>query len=157
MKEPAIPFPQADSVDRILNMIDYLYEKAGATAEQVTLENEFVGRQTNYYMTAMRYLGLVDATKSAYRLTPEGVELATTDIRTRHLHLAGKMLQHEVFRSCLEIALAQGEMPNRQTIVDLMKSSHLYHIDSEETYKRRSSTINSWLYWILSLISHDDE
>ena len=33
-----------------------------------------------------------------------------------------------------------------------MKSAKLYNIDSEQTYKRRASTVISWINWILELI-----
>lgn len=157
VSEPSIPFPQANSVERILNMLDYLYEKAGATSEQVTIENEFVSRQANYYMCAMQYLGLVEGGRGMYQLTPKGVELATSDIKARHLGLAGQMIEHEVFRLCLKAALSQGDIPDQQEIVDTMKKSNLYNVNSESTYTRRSSTINSWIYWILNLITPDNE
>ena len=31
-------------------------------------------------------------------------------------------------------------------------SAKLYNIDSEQTYKRRASTVISWINWILELI-----
>ena len=156
VSEPHIPFPQANSVERILNMLIYLYENVGATSEQVTLENEFVSRQTNYYMCAMQYLGLVlKDSKGMYRLTSKGIELAKSDIKTRHLGLAGQMIEHEVFRECFKISLSHGEIPSQPVIVEVMKKSNLYNINSETTYFRRSSTIYAWLYWILNLITPD--
>ena len=156
IEEPAIPFPQADSVERILHMLSFLQENAGATNGQVALENEFVGRQTDYYMNAMAYLGLVEKKRRCFELSDEGVNLAVSDVRTRDLALAKKMLCHKVFRECLELTFSKGEIPDKETIVRLMKRANLYKVNSESTYRRRSSTISGWLYWILSLITPEE-
>ena len=41
---------------------------------------------------------------------------------------------------------------NVQQIVEIMKRSKLYKIDSEQTYRRRASTVLSWTNWVLELI-----
>ncbi|WP_418391448.1 DUF7226 domain-containing protein, partial [Akkermansia sp.] len=48
--------------------------------------------------------------------------------------------------------LKKGNTPSKNEIVEIMKKSNLYNISSNETYKRRASTIISWSNWILGLI-----
>jgi hypothetical protein len=43
-------------------------------------------------------------------------------------------------------------VPTKNEIVEIMKCSNLHNIDSEKTYKRRASTVISWIKWILGLI-----
>ena len=54
----------------------------------------------------------------------------------------------------MKIYLNSGELPNKDTIVQIMKRSNLYKVDSEETYKRRASTVRGWLNWIVSRINN---
>ena len=58
-QEPDIPFPQANSMARIINLIELLNAKP-MTKDDITSEYAFDSRQTNYYTDAGRYLGLID-------------------------------------------------------------------------------------------------
>ena len=44
-----------------------------------------------------------------------------------------------------------GIIPNTQEVVDIMRGSHLYNLESESTYKRRASTVTSWVNWMIKL------
>ena len=57
--EPKVTFPQADSFSRIIDLLSILYEHE-LTREEVTIQYEFDLRQTDYYITACVYLGLVE-------------------------------------------------------------------------------------------------
>lgn len=63
-----------------------------------------------------------------------------------------QILAHKVFNETLRLHLECGEMPDKQTIVQIMKRSNLYHVEAESTYLRRSSTVIGWINWILGLI-----
>jgi hypothetical protein len=56
--EPMTTFPQADSFSRIVDLLSVLFEKE-LTREEITILYEFDQRQTDYYITACVYLGLV--------------------------------------------------------------------------------------------------
>ena len=43
------------------------------------------------------------------------------------------------------------EEPEVIDTIEIMKQCDLYNIESESTYKRRSSTIRGWIEWILDL------
>ncbi len=59
IQEPEIPFPQADRMSRIINLIELLNEKP-MTKQEITSEYAFDVRQTNYYTDAGRYLELIE-------------------------------------------------------------------------------------------------
>lgn len=154
VEEPEIPFPQANDFKRVINVCELLSESE-RTRDEITLNYDFDPRQTNYYTDAARYLGLVGKKREngevTYFLTEEGRRLSRMKYRARQLKFAELILQHAVFRKTLERCLAYGFMPGKNEIVDIMKSSSLFRIASDETFERRASTISGWINWILEL------
>ena len=156
VQEPDISFPQANSMSRIINLIELLYEKP-MTKHDITTEYAFDERQTNYYTDAGRYLGLIDKGRDednniVFQLSARGKHIMGLEYKERQLALATQILSHKVFSETLKIHLQCGEMPNTNTIVQIMKNSALYNVKADSTYIRRSSTIIGWINWILGLI-----
>lgn len=153
--EPKIPFPQANNFKRVVNICELLAE-CDRTRDEITLNYDFDPRQTNYYTDAARYLGLVDKKREngevVYFLTAEGKKLSRLRYKTRQLKFAELILQHHVFRETLKKALEHGRMPHKNEIVNIMKSSNLFRVGSDETFERRASTISGWIGWILGLL-----
>lgn len=155
-QEPDIPFPQANSMVRIINLIELLNTRP-MTKEEITSEYAFDSRQTNYYTDAGRYLGLVDKVKDGdrtiiFQLSPLGRLLMSYPYKERQLAIVTQILQHKIFKDTLALYLQCGEMPDANAIVQIMKAANLYHVDADSTYYRRSSTITGWVNWILGLI-----
>lgn len=144
-QEPDIPFPQADLMSRVVNLMELLNEKP-MTKQDITSEYAFNERQTNYYTDAGRYLGLIDKTydgerKARFELSACGRRIMGLEYRERQLAIVYQILRHKVFNEILKIHLRSGEMPDKQAVVQIMKNSNLYHVGSDETYGRRSSTV----------------
>lgn len=59
VKEPEIPFPQADSFERVINLCELLKQREFISKEDITQNYDFYSRQTDYYTNAGRYLGLI--------------------------------------------------------------------------------------------------
>ncbi|NLK69341.1 MAG: transcriptional regulator [Clostridiaceae bacterium] len=152
--EPEIPFPQANSFKRVINICELLSESE-RTRDEITLNYDFDPRQTNYYTDAARYLSLVDKRyengEVIYYLTAEGKKLSKLKYKARQLKFVELILQHKVFRETLQKCLEYGYMPPKYEIVEIMKSSNLHRIASNETFGRRASTISGWINWILEL------
>lgn len=156
VQEPDIPFPQANSMERIVNLIELLQANPMTKAD-ITSEYAFDGRQTNYYTDAGRYLGLIEKGRDGgrtilFHLSPLGQRVMKMPYRERQLAIAARILQHQVFRDTLKLHLQCGEMPDAGAIVPLMKAAKLYHVGADSTYYRRSSTVTGWINWILGLI-----
>lgn len=153
--EPQISFPQADSFDRVINICELLASQE-LSKNEITEEYAFDIRQTYYYTDAARYLGLVEKQKgeckSVYALTDFGQRVMRLSFKQRQLSLCKRILEHKVFHEVFQ-HYRTGNIPSRNTIIQIMKESNLYRINSEKTYSRRSSTITSWIDWILRLIS----
>ena len=156
VQEPDISFPQANSMTRIINLIELLYEKP-MTKQDITSEYAFDERQTNYYTDAGRYLGLIDKCHDddrniLFQLSPQGRYIMGLEYKARQLAIVSQILSHKVFRETLKLHLQCGEMPDAQTIVQIMKNASLYNVEADSTYFRRSSTVVGWVNWILSII-----
>ena len=154
--EPAIAFPQANSMLRIINLMELLSEKS-LSKQDITNEYAFDERQTNYYTDAGRYLGLIDKVreqsgKIVFSLTNLGVHIMGLEYRERQLAIVRQILNHKAFNETLKMHLRCGEMPDCQTVMKIMKDSNLYKVGSDSTFARRSSTVMRWIEWILNII-----
>lgn len=156
IQEPAIAFPQADRMSRIINLIELLNEKP-MTKQDITSEYAFDERQTNYYTDAGRYLGLIDKVHDEdgnilFLLSACGRHIMNLEYKERQLALVTQILMHRVFNETLKLHLQCGEMPDKQTIIQIMRDSNLYRVEADSTYWRRSSTVIGWVNWILETI-----
>lgn len=149
--EPEIPFPQADSFNRVINMCEY-FSSGEREKQDITVEYSFTGRQTDYYTNAGRYIGLFENDRGHVNLSQIGKNILKLDYKKRQLKYVELILSHKIFNWALNERFATGELLRKQQVVEEMKKCNLYHIDSEETYKRRASTIISWIEWIIALI-----
>lgn len=154
--EPEISFPQADRMSRIVSLIELLNDKPMAK-QDITAEYGFDERQTNYYTDAGRYLGLIQKGHDnegnvLFQLSALGHRVMNLEYKERQLAIVTQILEHKVFNETLKLHLQHGEMPDKQTIVQIMKQSNLYRVDADSTYLRRSSTVTGWVNWILETI-----
>lgn len=158
-----IPFPQADSFERIINLCEILSQKTNITKEELISEYDFKQRDTfdmrqvDYYTNAAIYLGFVEKIKNerediAFKLSNKGNELFNYSIKERQLEFAKSIISHLVFKKTLLLYLDKYAAPSLDEIVNIMKESNLHNVNSNSTYKRRASTITSWNNWILDLI-----
>lgn len=155
-EEPEISFPQANSMARIINLMELLHEKP-MTKQEITSKYAFDERQTNYYTDAGRYLELIDKDRDSggnilFQLSSRGRRLMSLEYRERQLGIASQILSHRAFRETLKLCLQQGEMPDTRKVAQIMRQSNLYHVEAESTYVRRSSTVIGWVNWLLSII-----
>ena len=153
--EPHIPFPQANSFDRIINLCEILNTK-DLTCEEITEKYAFDMRQADYYTNAARYLGLIEKQHDSniaplFFLTVKGKQIINSNYKQRPLAFCTLILQHEIFGKTFNRCMDFGMMPNTQEVVDIMRGSHLYNLESESTYKRRASTVTSWVNWMIKL------
>ncbi|HHV35611.1 MAG TPA: transcriptional regulator [Syntrophomonadaceae bacterium] len=154
VEEPAVPFPQADNFKRVINLCELLIQGA-MTKDEITLNYAFDPRQTNYYTDAGRYLGLIDKQrdngKIVFSLSEQGQRIVRSKYKARQLRLVEAVLKHRVFNETLRLYLKRDEMPRVSDIVEIMKKYGLYKVKADSTFRRRASTVVSWISWILEL------
>ncbi|MGM9998856.1 MAG: type II restriction enzyme [Candidatus Bruticola sp.] len=156
VKEPDLPFPQADSFARVINLCELLKQKGFICKSDITQNYDFNHRQTDYYSNAAKYLGLVEVVHENRQmgcvLTCNGSRIFRLPLIERQLEFVKLILEHEAFHNTLRLYFDKGNVPTKDEVIEIMKSASLYNVDSEQTYKRRASTVVSWINWILGLI-----
>lgn len=156
--EPEIPFPQADSFERVVNLCELLNQRDFITKEEITENYDFDARQTDYYSNAGKYLGLIEIGKDSVSgqigcyLTNLGKQVFNLNLFDRQKEFVKLIVSHSAFKQTLKSYLENGEMPSREVIVEIMRKSKLYNINSTSTYFRRASTIVGWTNWIMNQI-----
>jgi hypothetical protein len=153
-REPEIPFPQADSFARIIDLLGLLYN-AALTKDEITANYDFDKRQTDYYTNAAIYLGLAqkitNAREIAYTLTDTGRNILSQTHKAKYLNLIKQIATHRIFNESLKLHLKEGRPPTKEEIVQLMKQYPPYRVDKDSTRGRRASTVIGWTNWILGL------
>lgn len=152
VKEPDVPFPQADSFERVISLCELVKKCGLISKEDITREYGFDYRQTNYYSSAGKYLGLIHEMNGSCELTYAGSRIFGQSLGRRQLEFIKVILVHEPFRETLRRFFQKGEAPSKNEVVEIMKHCDLYNIHSDETYRRRASTVVSWVNWIIGLI-----
>lgn len=158
VKEPEIPFPQADSFERVINLCELLKQKEFISKEDITQNYDFDERQTDYYSNAGKYLGLIDTGRDPLTgqtgcfLTTKGKQVFNLNLIDRQKEFVRLIVSQIAFKETLKLYLDNGEMPNKEIIVEIMKRSKLYNVGSDTTYFRRASTIIGWVNWIINQI-----
>jgi hypothetical protein len=151
--EPQGPFPQADDFTKVVDLLGYLYEE-DMTAADIAEQLDFNKRQSDYYYNCCLYLGLAnkytneDGTFAT--LNAAGRRIMNLPFRQKYLTLAEKILEHRVFKEIYDRTFHEEQLSNAY-IVSRMKANRLYNIGSDETFKRRASTIRGWVRWIKEL------
>jgi hypothetical protein len=156
VKEPEIPFPQADSFERVINLCELLKQKGFISKEEITQNYDFDSRQTDYYFNAGKYLGLIEIGRENGQivcyLTEKGKRVFALSIVDRQSEFVKLILSHSAFKQTLKIYLDIGEMPTKETIVEVMRKSKLHKVVKDSTFFRRASTIAGWTNWIMNQI-----
>lgn len=155
IEEPKVPFPQADTFERVIDLLGLLANEV-LTKEDITLNYSFDKRQTDYYINAGRYLGLIDTNRTPSEvicfLTPEGEKIIRQSPRLKKLSISRKILEHEVFNKCLNLYFKEQMPITVEDIIRIMNESYIYKIESgSSTIVRRAQSVLKWIEWILAL------
>lgn len=149
-KETA-PFIQADSLNRVISLLENLYDNPLSTI-QISELMQFDIRQADYYFNAGKYLGLFVKKKNdgqkLVELTKLGVRIYKMDYKKRQLALVSLILQHQIFADFFDYMIENGEQPTKKSIENKMRE---YNVCNEGQISRRASSVNGWLRWIFNL------
>ena len=145
------PFIQANSVDRVISLLENLYVQPMTRAEIAELM-AFQERQSDYYYNAGRYLGLferaIENDRRVVRLTPMGRMVYALPYKERQLKLVHLMLEHRILAEGFDYTIEHGELP---TVSDIAARMRDLQVCGESQINRRASSVVSWLKWIFSL------
>lgn len=161
-REPLVPFPQADSFERVINICELLYIN-DIEKDFITEEYSFDTRQSSYYLDAARYLGLIMRYTDgnghrAYCLTDLGKSLFSMSYKQRQLKFVEIILSYKAFYLTYKSYYHTGIMPSKHEVISYIieagvvdpRTGQKY---SEATNHRRAGTVISWVNWIIDKVS----
>ena len=152
IREPKIPFPQADIFEIFIEICEKLYQHKFLSREQIMKMFEINPRQYSFYISAGMYLGLINNEKSIQRsLNQIGLGVFSLDIKERNLAIVKLILQHKPFHDVFSFYLDYHRIPTSDEIFDILKRNKIYNVSSDVTLKRRATSVRSWIKWIVNL------
>lgn len=153
--EPPVPFPQANDLDKIVDLLALLRRGAdtaaasGVSKAAIGEHFEFDERQGDYYANAGVYLGLIERSDGGFVMSEPGRRLiGTRSLARRTELLVEQMLRRPVLRDAFALLQAHG------LDLDQLRTDELAAIISRHTSLsgttplRRASTVLRWLRWV---------
>lgn len=158
-KEPeGIPIPQADSFNKVLGVLESIRDSKNGivTNEELTLENDYVMRQANYYTSAGMYLELIEKVPGGgYSLSPKGKIYLNKNRKDRNLFISELLFKHKPIRLVFERGLNRGKPLTKDEAFALLEknkdSENAIRLESN-TRKRRCGTVASWVRYLFNLV-----
>ena len=151
MDNTNIPFIQANSMDRIINLLENMYENP-MTSQQIAELMDFLPRQSDYYFNAGKYIGLfekkTDDKQVVVKLTALGNSVFKLNYKERQLKLVSLILEHKIFAHFFDVVIENGELPDTADIEKMMRA---LNVCNEPQINRRAGSVYGWLKWIFTL------
>lgn len=151
MDNTDIPFIQANSMYRIINLLENMYDNP-MTSQQIAYLMDFQLRQSDYYFNAGKYLGLFEKktedSQVVVQLTALGNKVFKLNYKERQLKLVSLILEHQIFAQLFDNAINNGELPDIDGIAKQMRA---LNVCNEPQVMRRASSVSCWLKWIFNL------
>lgn len=156
-----IPFPQADSFERVIDLVSILIENP-KSVEDLATHYGFDPRQSDYYYNAAQYLGLATSeedpeTKTQFRTaTKKAIDIFAKPYKEKYEALAGEILRIETMSKIYLSWLNSGAKPDGDYVFRTFKDSSDSDKASGEklsdsTIDRRKQTILSWVTWLVGI------
>ena len=151
MEGTKIPFIQANSMERVISLLENMYENP-MTSQQIAELMDFDPRQSDYYYNAGKYLGLFEKHRESGQiltgLTALGQKVFRLNYKERQLKLVSLILEHQLFAEFFDELAETGEMPDKKDIENEMRR---LKVCGEGQIVRRASSVQGWLKWIFNL------
>jgi len=130
---PAVPFPQADRLERVIDLADAV--ASGAS------DYGFLPRQEGYYRNAAAFLGLLEP------------DFAASSRAQRHAFILRRLVELPVFREACQFMDEHARFPSRPWIAERIAAATGL---SGTTVERRAGTVLAWLQWLSThtLVAH---
>lgn len=129
-----IPFPQADRFDKVLALFAQVAEAGSLSKEELFSEFDLCGRQTSYYLSVLRWIGLCDYEEQTVSLSEVGRRIAGMTRNDRMRRLAEIIFAEPVFHHVV-----------RHGIEDFPEALFYRWNVRGSTVRRRLQTVIAWL------------
>lgn len=157
---PSAPFPQADDFERIIDITEFVATEPRSIGD-ITNLYEFSSRQSDYYFSAARYLGLGEVVKGSdglkYRqATVLGSSIARMPYAKKRLELAKILLRIPAVREIYLAFFENHQMLSKNLCEQIVEKWAREEGFSGSTIGRRTQTVMSWVKWLISLGKHPE-
>lgn len=140
-----IPFPQANSLERIYSIFLSI-EDGGISKFDIIKSIGLAEREGAYYLDALYFLGYVEKYNTKYFLSKTGVSLKQNCIIDGKKVFAEEILKHHFFDEIYKQRESFDDDKDFRSYL-IHKISNDYQIGLN-TAKRRASSVVAWLQWI---------
>lgn len=148
LPEKNIPFPQANDLDKVVDVVSVV-NQGYETKWEISEIFEFDERQGDYYGNAASYIGFLTKKEYCYSLTKDGAKLLNLESPSKRAKLIVELLiEKDVFNQIFKLLLQKDlnvESLNQSDISSIIQE---YTDLKESTANRRASTVKQWLRWI---------
>jgi len=141
-----IPFPQADDLRRVVDVVDAVGKGACSQAE-IAKVYDFDKRQADYYGNAAAFLGLLERGRAAFSLSEGGRRFLVSPLPRRNVMIAERIAALPVFRTALAWTLEHHALPDHRTVAEWIAVSTGL---AGATAQRRAATVLRWMSWLAS-------
>lgn len=140
-------FPQANSMNKIIEMIINFDEVYLNDTKYTSEYFNFSRRQGSYYVDSLNFIGILEQTN---KLSDFGKKLREyKDYNDDFLIvLRNRIINRPVFKEAFQYIKKNGNMPDKDFIVNLIID---FYSLSKSTAKRRTETVINWIQWAMSI------
>jgi hypothetical protein len=143
-----IPFPQADSFERIIDLVALLMDSP-KTNSDLAENYDFDLRQSDYYVNAARYLGLVEKIGNGYyAAAPLALAIFSRPAREKNSLLMAVLSK---VSAVLELKKAWDVSGSKPSIEEAIRALNLMpeaESLADSTRERRARTLLAWTHWL---------
>ncbi len=148
---PQVPFPQADDMRRVIDIVDAIGCGVSGRAALASRYG-FDGRQADYYANAAAFLGLLEREQGTFGLSRLGRQFVAAPLNRRHEILLRQIVARPVLRQVAEYIAESSTLPALDAITEIVATRTGL---SRGTPLRRAKTVLSWFKWVRQVVEPD--
>ena len=141
-------FPQANSINKIIDMIINFNDEQLVDKEYFVKYFCVVPRQFYYYFDALIFLGILDEYGKISLLGKKLREFDDPDGEICHV-LRNAIVNKPVFKQVYDYYQKNQRFPSKEYISEIINK---YYKLSISTSQRRTSTVKKWIKWVNDII-----
>ena len=153
-EDTEIPFPQADTFGRVVDLLGLLYEKE-MTPNEIAENYDFDIRQSYYHADVGMYLGVVERIsidKSTYfRLNKKGKNIMSMPFKQKYLSLVTCIMEHAPFKVAFLEWLNNNHDLTKERRIQIIEENKGNVNPNSSTIGRRSQSVKKWSEWVYRL------
>ena len=143
-----VPFPQADDFDRVIDIVALLIE-GPKTKNDLAESYDFDPRQSDYYLNAGRYLGLVESSDhSTYGPSELANVIYSKSSQEKNAYLMAILIKIPAVNELNKAWGKAGQKPSIDKAIEILKNLPDISELADSTIKRRAQTVLSWTSWL---------